>query len=157
MSLNKVTLIGNLGADPEIKSLTSGSQVANLRLATTEKWRDKNSGERKEKTEWHRIVIWSEGLVKIADQYLRKGSKLYLEGKIETRKWTDQAGVEKYSTEIVLKGFDAKLIMLDVRNGGGDRDGGDDFGSHDGGSSRPARSGGGGRSRNSDMDDDIPF
>ena len=157
MSLNKVTLIGNLGADPEVRNLQSGNVVANLRLATTERWRDKQSGERKEKTEWHRIVIWSEGLVKVAEQYLRKGSKVYLEGKIETRKWTDQFGVEKYSTEIVLKGFNATMIMLDGKRdaGGGDDD---EYGSHDGGSGS-SRGGAGARrpARNSDMDDEIPF
>lgn len=157
--LNKVTLIGNLGADPELKTLSNGSKVCNLRIATSEAWRDKNSGERKEKTEWHRVTIWSEGLAKVAEQYLSKGSKVYIEGKIETRKWTDQSGAEKYSTEIVLNGFNAKLIMLDGRNGGGGSrsDDGDDWG-EDGGSRRQSsRSAPRRAARNDDMDDDIPF
>lgn len=160
MSLNKVMLIGNLGADPEIRRTQDGRPIVNLRVATKETWRDKNSGERKEKTEWHRVVIFNEGLCKVAEQYLRKGSKVYLEGQLQTRKWTDQSGVEKYSTELVLQGFKATLTMLDSRrdSGGGD----DDYGSHDGGGggySRSTSGGGGARrpARNSDMDDDIPF
>jgi single-strand DNA-binding protein len=165
-SVNKVILIGNLGADPEIKRTQDGRPIANLRIATSESWRDKNSGERKEKTEWHRVVIFSEGLCKVAEQYLKKGAKVYIEGQLQTRKWTDQSGVEKYSTEVVLQGFNATLTMLDGRSGGGGGSfGSDDSSSGDFGSSAPsggaprravAAGGGGGRSNN-DMDDDIPF
>src|SRR6201999_2519539 len=125
-SVNKVILIGNLGADPEIKRTQDGRPIANLRIATSDTWRDKNSGERKEKTEWHRVVIFSEGLAKVAEQYLHKGSKVFVSGALQTRKWTDQSGVEKYSTEVVLQGFGAQLIMLDGRNSGGASAGGDD-------------------------------
>ena len=152
-SVNKVILIGNLGADPEIRRTQDGRPIANLRIATSESWRDKNSGERKEKTEWHRVVIFSEGLCKIAEQYLKKGSKVYIEGALQTRKWTDQSGVEKYSTEIVLQGFNAVLTMLDGKAGGG-AGGGGDYGASDMGGS------GGGGSRGSfsqDLDDEIPF
>src|SRR3954464_777182 len=160
-SVNKVILIGNLGADPEIKRTQDGRPIANLRLATTDTWRDKNSGERKEKTEWHRVVIFNEGLCKVAEQYLKKGAKVYVEGQLQTRKWTDQSGVEKYSTEVVLQNFNSTLTMLDGRNGGGggglgSDDPGGDFGSSGPVSSaprRPVAAGG----RNSDMDDDIPF
>src|SRR5258707_15360213 len=114
-SVNKVILVGNLGADPEIRSLTSGDRVANLRIATSESWRDRSSGERKEKTEWHRVVVFNENIVKVCEQYLRKGAKVYVEGAIQTRKWTDQSGVEKYSTEIVLQKFRGELTMLDGR------------------------------------------
>lgn len=114
-SLNKVTLIGHLGKDPEIRSTQTGSRLANISLATTESWRDKNTGEKRDKTEWHRVVIFSEGLVKVCEQYIKKGSKIYLEGQLETRKWTDQAGQEKYTTEIVLRPFTSTLIMLDGR------------------------------------------
>jgi single-strand DNA-binding protein len=168
-SVNKVILIGNLGADPEIKRTQDGRPIANLRIATSETWRDKNSGERKEKTEWHRVVIFSEGLCKIAEQYLKKGAKVYIEGQLQTRKWTDQAGVEKYSTEVVLQNFNSTLTMLDGRAGGG-AGGGDSYGGDNGGdfgssspSSAPPRrvaaasAGGGGGGRGSDMDDDIPF
>lgn len=162
-SVNKVILIGNLGADPEIKRTQDGRPIANLRLATSETWRDKNSGERKEKTEWHRVVIFSEGLCKIAEQYLKKGSKIYVEGQLQTRKWTDQNNVERYSTEVVLQNFNSTLTMLDGRSGGGGGgygadEGGGDFGSSGPSSSPPRRvaaSAGGGR--NNDMDDDIPF
>lgn len=157
--LNKVELIGRLGADPEIKRMNNGNEVCNLRLATSEKWRDKNSGERKEKTEWHRITIWVEGLIKVAEQYLKKGDLVYIEGKIETRKWTDQSGAERYSTEVVVTGFKSTLLMLGGGNGnGGGRSGGDDddWGeSSGGGGSRPRRQST--ARRNSDMDDDIPF
>jgi len=112
-SVNKVILVGNLGADPEVKHTQAGKPVVNLRVATSESWRDKATGERKEKSEWHRVVIWNEGLCKIAEQYLRKGSKVYLEGQLQTRKWTDQSGAEKYSTEVVLQGFNGALTMLD--------------------------------------------
>jgi single-strand DNA-binding protein len=160
-SVNKVILIGNLGADPEIRRTQDGKPIANLRIATSESWRDKNSGERKEKTEWHRVVIFNEGLCKVAEQYLKKGSKIYIEGSLQTRKWTDNAGIEKYSTEIVLQGFNSVLTMLDGRSGGGGG-AGDDFGSSDsfgqsGSSSRkPAMAGGGGSMRDV-MDDEIPF
>ncbi len=114
-SVNKVILVGNLGADPEVRTLPSGNKVVNLSVATSDSWRDKNSGERKEKTEWHRVVIFSEGLARVAEQYLRKGSKVYLEGALQTRKWQDQSGQDKYSTEIVLQGFNSTLTMLDGR------------------------------------------
>ena len=128
-SVNKVILIGNLGADPEIKRTQDGRPIANLRIATSDTWRDKNTGERKEKTEWHRVVIFSEGLCKIAEQYLKKGAKVYIEGQLQTRKWTDQSGVEKYSTEVVLQNFNSTLTMLDGRSGGG----GGNLGSDDSG------------------------
>jgi single-strand DNA-binding protein len=158
-SVNKVILIGNLGADPEVRRMQDGRPVVNLRVATSESWRDKATGERKEKTEWHRVVIFNEGLAKIAEQYLKKGSKIYLEGALQTRKWTDQQGVEKYSTEVVLQGFNSALTMLDRAGGGG---GGDYGESSDFGSSRPAArerqpamAGGGGK--RGDLDDEIPF
>ena len=118
-SVNKVILVGNLGNDPEVRNLPGGGKVVNLSVATSESWRDKNTGERKERTEWHRVVIFSEGLVRVAEQYLRKGSKVYIEGQLQTRKWQDQSGQDKYSTEIVLQGFNSTLTMLDGR---GDRD-----------------------------------
>src|SRR6186997_2007486 len=118
-SVNKVILVGNLGAEPEVRTLPSGNKVVNLSVATSENWRDKNTGERKEKTEWHRVVIFNEGLCKVAEQYLKKGSKVYLEGSLQTRKWQDQSGADKYSTEVVLQGFNSVLTMLD-RAGGGD-------------------------------------
>ncbi|MBR0817846.1 single-stranded DNA-binding protein [Bradyrhizobium liaoningense] len=161
-SVNKVILVGNLGKDPEIRRTQDGRPIANLSIATSETWRDKNSGERKEKTEWHRVVIFNEGLCKVAEQYLKKGAKVYIEGALQTRKWTDQSGAEKYSTEVVLQGFNSTLTMLDGRGGGGGGSFGDepggDFGSSGPVSSAPRRAvaaGGGGR--NSDMDDDIPF
>ena len=117
-SVNKVILIGNLGADPEVRNLPSGGKVVNLRLATTESWRDRNTGERKEKTEWHRVVIFNEGIGKVAEQYLKKGAKVYLEGQLQTRKWEDQGGQERYSTEVVLQNFNATLTMLDGRADG---------------------------------------
>ncbi|PWB64986.1 MAG: single-stranded DNA-binding protein [Bradyrhizobiaceae bacterium] len=160
-SVNKVILIGNLGADPEIRRTQDGRPVANLRVATSESWRDKATGERKEKTEWHRVVIFNEGLCRIAEQYLKKGSKVYLEGALQTRKWTDQQGQERYSTEVVLQGFNSQLTMLDGRGGGGGGeagyDTGNDFGNAGPTSSRPrqpATAGAGGRH---DMDDEIPF
>src|SRR6187402_277010 len=129
-SVNKVILIGNLGADPEIRTLTSGDRVANLRIATSETWRDRASGERKERTEWHRVVVFNDNIVKVVEQYLKKGSTVYIEGAIQTRKWTDQSGVEKYSTEIVLQKFRGELTMLGGRGegGGASAGGGDDFG-----------------------------
>lgn len=117
-SINKVILVGNLGRDPEIRSTQDGREIANLAVATSESWKDRNTGERKEKTEWHRVVIFNEGLVNVVKQYLKKGSKVYLEGQLQTRKWTDQSGVEKYSTEVVLQGFSSNLTMLDGRSGG---------------------------------------
>jgi single-strand DNA-binding protein len=162
-SVNKVILIGNLGADPEIRRTQDGRPIANLRIATSETWRDKGTGERKEKTEWHRVVIFNEGLCKIAEQYLKKGAKVYIEGQLQTRKWTDQSGQEKYSTEVVLQGFNSALTMLDGGRTGGSGGGGyggddgSDFGggSPSGGGQRRVASGGGGRS--ADMDDEIPF
>ncbi|MDE5443414.1 single-stranded DNA-binding protein [Bradyrhizobium sp. CSA207] len=162
-SVNKVILVGNLGKDPEIRRTQDGRPIANLSVATSETWRDKATGERKEKTEWHRVVIFNEGLCKVAEQYLKKGAKIYVEGALQTRKWTDQSGVEKYSTEVVLQGFNSTLTMLDGRSGGGGGSFGDepgsDFGSSGPVSSAPRRpvAAGGGGGRNSDMDDDIPF
>jgi single-strand DNA-binding protein len=157
-SVNKVILVGNLGKDPEIRRTQDGRPIANLSVATSESWRDKATGERKEKTEWHRVVIFSEGLAKVAEQYLKKGAKVYIEGQLQTRKWTDQSGAEKYSTEVVLQGFNSNLTMLDGRGGGGGSfadDAGSDFGA---GSPQPAqRRAVAAGSRNSDMDDDIPF
>lgn len=186
-SVNKVILIGNVGADPEIRRTQDGRPIANLRIATSETWRDRNSGERKEKTEWHTVVVFNEGLCKVVEQYVKKGAKLYIEGALQTRKWQDQSGNDRYSTEVVLQGFNSTLTMLDGRGeGGGDRGGysggrggssdfggGDDFGGGYGGGGndydRP-RSGGqggggqGGRGGQSgggnfsrDLDDDIPF
>src|SRR5690242_2454717 len=156
-SVNKVILVGNLGRDPEIRSTNDGTRIANLNLATSESWRDRTSGERRERTEWHRVVIFNENLVTIAEKYLRKGSKIYVEGALQTRKWTDQQGQEKYSTEVVLQGFNAQLTMLDGRGGGASGEFSDqgtgDFGS--GGVSarkQPAMAG-----ARSDMDDEIPF
>ena len=166
-SVNKVILIGNLGKDPEIRRMQDGRPIANFSVATSETWRDKATGERKEKTEWHRVVIFNEGLAKIAEQYLKKGSKVYLEGSLQTRKWQDQSGQEKYSTEVVLQGFNAVLTMLDGRPGAGGGDaeyagaGGGDFGrsspmegGRGGGGARPS---GGGRSLSEEMNDEIPF
>jgi single-strand DNA-binding protein len=160
-SVNKVILVGNLGKDPEIRRTQDGRPIANLSIATSETWRDKATGERKEKTEWHRVVIFNEGLCKVAEQYLKKGAKVYIEGALQTRKWTDQSGVEKYSTEVVLQGFNSTLTMLDGRSGGGggsfgSDDSGGDFGSGGPVSSAPRRAVAAG-ARNSDMDDDIPF
>jgi single-strand DNA-binding protein len=161
-SVNKVILVGNLGKDPEIRRTQDGRPIANLSIATSETWRDKGTGERKEKTEWHRVVIFSEPLCKIVEQYLKKGAKVYIEGALQTRKWTDQAGVEKYSTEVVLQGFNSTLTMLEGRSGGGgggfaDEPGGDfGGGSPSSGSQRRMPPAGGG-GRGNDMDDDIPF
>jgi single-strand DNA-binding protein len=160
-SVNKVILVGNLGKDPEIRRTQDGRPIANLSVATSDSWRDKATGERKEKTEWHRVVIFNEGLCKVAEQYLKKGAKVYIEGQLQTRKWTDQSGVEKYSTEVVLQGFNSNLTMLDGRSGGGtgslgsDEQGGD-FGSGGSQNAPPRRAVAAG-ARNSDMDDDIPF
>lgn len=184
-SVNKVILVGNLGRDPESRSFQNGGKVVNLRIATSESWKDKNSGERKEKTEWHSVAIFNEGLANVAERFLRKGSKVYIEGALQTRKWQDAQGQDKYSTEIVLQGFNSVLTMLDGAPGGGggagggSRGGGDDWGSgggdpfagqsssrgggsgggFGGGSGGGARSGGqgGGSSFPDDLDDDVPF
>ena len=156
-SVNKVILVGNLGADPEVRRTQDGRPIVNLRVATSETWRDKNTGERREKTEWHRVVIFSEGLAKIAEQYLKKGSKVYLEGALQTRKWQDKDGQDRYSTEVVLQGFNSALTMLDRAGGGTGSDNGD-FGSSGPTASRerrPAMAGAGGK--HDDMDDEIPF
>ncbi len=157
-SVNKVILVGNLGADPEIRKTQDGRPIANLRIATSESWRDKNSGERRERTEWHRVVIFSEGLCRIAEQYLKKGSKVYLEGQLQTRKWEDQQGQERYSTEVVLQGFNSTLTMLDSRaSGGGMGDSGGDYGSSGNfGGSGPLDKPSGG-DFNADLDDEVPF
>ena len=156
-SVNKVILIGNLGADPEIRSLGSGDRVANLRLATSETWRDKSSGERKEKTEWHRVVVFNENIVKVCENYLKKGAKIYVEGTLQNRKWTDQAGVEKFSTEVVLQKFRGELTMLDGR--GGDAEQGGGYGGGSGGfASGPRQQSAAPREDFShDLDDEIPF
>jgi single-strand DNA-binding protein len=152
-SVNKVILVGNLGADPEIRTLNSGDRVANLRLATSETWRDRGSGERRERTEWHRVVIFNENLVKVAENYLKKGSKVYIEGAIQTRKWQDQSGQDKYSTEIVLQRFRGELTMLDGR-GEAERD---ESGSYGGGFGGRAEPSGPRESFSADLDDEIPF
>ncbi len=159
-SVNKVILIGNLGADPEVRTFQNGGKVVNLRIATTESWRDKNSGERKDATQWHSVAIFNENLGRIAEQYLKKGSKVYLEGKLETRKWQDQSGQDRYTTEVVLRQIGSELTLLDGRDGGGGGGGGREV-EHDrgaqggyGGGSRAPTGGGG---RRSDLDDEIPF
>lgn len=157
-SVNKVIIIGNLGRDPEIRSFPSGGKVCNLRIATSERWRDKNTGEQREKTEWHSVAIFNEGLVRIAEQYLRKGSTVYIEGQLETRKWQDQSGADRYSTEIVLRPYRGELTMLGSRaDGGGSGGGGGDYGR---GQDRGGDYGSGRSSAPSgpaDMDDEIPF
>jgi single-strand DNA-binding protein len=153
-SVNKVILIGNLGADPEVRNTQDGRPIVNLRVATSESWRDKSTGERREKTEWHRVVIFNEGLCRIAEQYLKKGSKVYLEGQLQTRKWQDQSGQDRYSTEVVLQGFNSQLTMLDGRQGGGE--GRDSGGSGSGDFGRSSALGGG-RSFDKELDDEIPF
>ena len=166
-SVNKVILVGNLGRDPEVKTMQDGRPMVNMSVATSETWRDRQSGERKEKTEWHRVVIFNEKLAEVAQKFIRKGSKVYLEGQLTTRKWTDQSGQERYSTEVVLPRFGGSLTMLDGRGGGGEGGGGgggggmdEDFGGG-GGSMAGGGGGGGGRpaSRGSkaELDDDIPF
>ena len=156
-SVNKVILIGNLGRDPETRSFQNGGKVCNLRIATSESWRDKNSGERKEKTEWHSVAIFSEPLVRVAEQYLKKGSKVYIEGQLETRKWQDQSGQDRYSTEVVLRPYRSELTMLDGRGEGGGSGGGgygdDRQSNYGGGGSQGGYSGG----SSSDLDDEIPF
>ena len=165
-SVNKVILIGNLGADPEIRRTQDGRPIANLRVATSESWRDKNSGERRERTEWHRVTVFSEGLCKVIEQYVRKGAKLYIEGQLQTRKWQDQQGQDRYTTEIVLQGFGGTLHMLDGRSGGGggsmsESSGGDYDAGGFGGYDEPKRptggGGGGGANYDKPLDDEIPF
>lgn len=160
-SVNKVILIGNLGADPEIRHTQDGRAIANMRIATSDTWRDKATGERREKTEWHNVVIFSEGLVKVAQQYLRKGSKVYLEGALQTRKWQDQTGNDRYTTEVVLQGFSATLVMLDGRAGGGaEAGGGFDQSSGEFGRASPMQRGGKAAAPSfarDDLDDEVPF
>jgi single-strand DNA-binding protein len=177
-SVNKVILIGNLGKDPEVRSMQSGGKIVNLRIATTESWKDRASGEKREKTEWHSVAIFSEGLGRTAEQYLRKGSKVYIEGQLQTRKWQDQSGADRYSTEIVLQNFNSALVLLDGRSGGGAMGGGgDEFGDSFGGGGGSGGGAGGGYGRgssggnfgaggkqqrpapafDSDLDDDVPF
>ena len=153
-SVNKVILVGNLGRDPEIRTTNDGTKVANLSLATSESWRDRNSGERRERTEWHRVVIFNDRLVDVVEKYLNKGSKIYIEGQLQTRKWTDRDGQERYTTEVVLQRFRGELTMLDGRSGGGGDFGGGGGGGQDfGGGGGGAPSGGGA----GDLDDEIPF
>src|SRR3974390_1432070 len=154
-SVNKVILVGNLGADPEVRRMQDGRPIVNLRVATSETWRDKATGERKEKTEWHRVVVFNEGLAKVAEQYLKKGAKVYIEGALQTRKWQDKDGQEKYSTEIVLQGFNSQLTMLD--RAGGAAGAGDDFGSSGPSASRERQPALAGANKATDMDDEIPF
>ncbi len=159
-SVNKVILIGNLGKDPEIRRTQDGRPIAHLNIATSETWRDKTTGERREKTEWHRVVIFNEGLCRIAEQYLKKGSKVYLEGSLQTRKWQDQQGQDKYTTEIVLQGFNSQLTMLDRAGGGGGTEAGEspvDFGSFSPARERKPALVGAGADKRGDLDDDIPF
>lgn len=157
-SVNKVILVGNLGKDPEIRRTQDGRPIAHLSVATSDTWRDKTTGERREKTEWHRVVIFNEGLCRIAEQFLKKGAKVYLEGSLQTRKWQDQSGQDKYTTEVVLQGFNAQLTMLDRAGGGGSdlADEGSDFGSS-GPSSRERKPALAGAGKRADMDDEIPF
>ncbi|MEP0259470.1 single-stranded DNA-binding protein [Sulfitobacter sp.] len=177
-SVNKVILIGNLGRDPEVRSFQNGGKVCNLRIATSETWKDRNTGERREKTEWHSVAIFQEGLVRIAEQYLKKGSKVYIEGQLQTRKWQDQSGADRYSTEVVLQGFGGTLTMLDGPGGAGSGGGGGGGGGYGGGggggyggggndygggydsgpsSSGGSGGGGGGGGGSRDLDDEIPF
>lgn len=167
-SVNKVILVGNLGADPEVKSFQNGGRLCNLRVATSESWKDKSSGEQRERTEWHQVVLRSDGLVGVAERFLRKGSKVYLEGQLQTRKWQDQQGNDRYTTEISIGGFDGKLVMLDGAKGGGggagQSGGGSGGGWNQGGGAPAAESGGngggwnqGGGGFDNDLDDDVPF
>ena len=169
-SVNKVILVGNLGADPEVKQFQNGGQVCNLSVATSESWKDRNTGERQERTEWHRVSIFSEGLIRVAQNYLKKGSKVYLEGQLQTRKWQDQNGQDRYTTEVVLRGYNSNLTMLDgpgggQGGGGGGRMGGGGYGGGGGGGGQ-GDYGGGGQQRSepsdrggfsNDLDDEIPF
>jgi single-strand DNA-binding protein len=167
-SVNKVILVGNLGADPEVKSFQNGGRIANLRIATSEDWKDRQTGEKKERTEWHTVVLQSDGLVGVAERYLRKGAKVYIEGQLRTRKWQDQSGNDRYSTEVSVGGFDGKLVMLDgARGGQGGGGGNDGWGAGGGSSSGGGQSGGsnwqggssgfGGGDFSDDLDDDVPF
>ena len=173
-SVNKVILVGNLGRDPEVRTFQNGGKVCNLRIATSETWKDKQSGERKERTEWHSVAIFNEALAGVAERYLKKGSKVYIEGKLQTRKWQDQSGADRYTTEVVLQGFDGNLTMLDSPSGsggGGGAGGGGSYGGPSGGDyggdysggydSGPSQGGGGGggggRAPSRDIDDEIPF
>ena len=175
-SVNKAILVGNVGADPQIRTAQDGRKIANFSIATSESWKDKNTGERKDRTEWHRIVMFNENLAKVVEQYVKKGSKLYIEGALQTRKWTDQSGAEKYSTEVVLQGFNAVMVLLDRAEGGGMGGGGTGassgggWGDDDGGYGSGAGFGGGSRGGSSapagrksdpfdagDLDDDVPF
>ncbi|MBU8875192.1 single-stranded DNA-binding protein [Reyranella sp. MMS21-HV4-11] len=167
-SVNKVILVGNLGRDPEVKSMQDGRSLVNMSVATSETWRDRNSGERKERTEWHRVVIFNDKLAEVAQKFLKKGAKIYLEGQLTTRKWTDQSGQERYTTEVVIPRFGGSLTMLDGRSGGGEGGGGgggmdDDYGGGMGGGGGGASSGGGGGGGRAaprgkaELDDDIPF
>ncbi len=166
-SVNKVILVGNLGRDPEVKSMQDGRSLVNMSVATSETWRDRNSGERKERTEWHRVVIFNDKLAEVAQKFLKKGAKVYLEGQLTTRKWTDQSGQERYTTEVVVPRFGGTLTMLDGRSGGGEGGGGmggggmdDDYGGGGGGGGGGMPSGGGGRAAprgKAELDDDIPF
>jgi len=154
-SVNKVILVGNLGRDPEVRTFQNGGKVCNLRIATSDTWKDKNTGERRERTEWHSVAVFSEGLVRVCEQYLKKGSKVYIEGQLQTRKWQDQSGNDRYSTEVVLQGFGSTLTMLDGRSEGGASGGSGGYGGGDqagdfGGGAAPAGPG-------NDMDDEIPF
>ncbi|WP_299350389.1 single-stranded DNA-binding protein [uncultured Shimia sp.] len=168
-SVNKVILVGNLGNDPDVRTFQNGGKVCNISVATSETWKDRNTGERRERTEWHRVAIFQEGLVRVAEQYLRKGSKVYIEGQLQTRKWQDQSGNDRYSTEVVLQGFGGTLVMLDGRSGGGDGGGfggggqgggyeqGGYGGGYDQGGGQPSGGQGGGNAPSRDLDDEIPF
>jgi single-strand DNA-binding protein len=168
-SVNKVILVGNLGADPEVKSFQNGGRICNLRIATSEDWKDRTTGEKKERTEWHSVVLQSDGLVGVAERFLRKGSKVYIEGQLRTRKWQDQSGNDRYTTEVSIGGYDGKLVMLDGAKGGqgGGNDGWSGGGSSSGGGGGGGQSGGGnwqggssgfgGGGFNDDLDDDVPF
>jgi single-strand DNA-binding protein len=153
-TVNKVILIGNLGRDPEVRTTQDGSKITHLSVATTDTWRDRNTGERRERTEWHRVVIFNDKLGEVAEKYLRKGSKVYLEGSLQTRKWTDQSGQDRYTTEVVLQRYRGEMTMLDTRGGGGDFAGGGDYGGGGGGGSGPPSGGG---EPPGDLDDEIPF
>lgn len=163
-SVNKVILVGNLGADPEVKSFQNGGRIANLRIATSEDWKDRQTGEKRERTEWHQVVLQSDGLVGVAERFLRKGSKVYIEGQLRTRKWQDQSGNDRYTTEISVGGFDGKLVMLDGARGGNDgwgsggaSGGGGQGGGQSGGGWQGGSSGFGGGDFSDDLDDDVPF
>ena len=156
-SVKKGILVGNLGADPEVRTFQNGGKVCNLRIATSENWKDKNTGERREKTEWHTVAVFSDGLVRVCEQYLKKGSKVYIEGQLQTRKWQDQSGNDRYSTEVVLQGFNGTLVMLDGRSGGGQGGGGGGYMADQSGGGYGSGSSGPAANAPSDMDDEIPF